>query len=166
MPQPPPPALLCSMTGLRWVAPGLLVGPHNAWKKTTNPWCVLYVGTAEKDAPPGHEIVRVHAPFDDCTPAPASLLPLALSLYGQTGADRPLWICCDAGISRSAALAYGCVRFAFGLSHEAALRQVALCTLVDRDPGDYTEHYLAPRTQPLLGIREQLARMRGQVLKS
>lgn len=170
MSQLPPPVLLCRETGLRAVAPGLLVGPHNAWRLAgqRSPWCILYVGTVEADAPPGYgpEVVRIHAPFSDCTSAPPAFLPLALGLYRQTGATRPLWICCDAGISRSAALAYGCVRYAFGLSHEVALRQVALGSHFDADPVVHTTHVVNPRTQPLLGIREQLAYMRGQVLRS
>lgn len=116
---------------LREVAPGLYVGGMIAVcerpTQTRDWWAVVdchgYRVDGQREVRFGTLPRVVRYGFDDCGPVPASLLAAASALYRERGGD--VLVCCAAGSSRSAAVAYAMMRDVLGAPHDDALARVS-----------------------------------------
>ena len=116
---------------LREVAPGLYVGGMIAVcerpTRTRDWWAVVdchgYRHEGQREYRFGTLPRVVRYGFDDCGPVPVSLLVAASALYRERSGE--ILVCCAAGISRSASVAYAMMRDVLGTPHDEALASVS-----------------------------------------
>ncbi len=150
-------------TLLREVAQGLYVGsaqsvhrpPAGGWRAVVQ----LALACPQVDPEvPGDVVLR--APFEDgCEPDAPTLRHVLRTIYrvgghpyARVGAPRAVLVQCQAGISRSASLAYAALRALWWLPHEEALRRVRLARLGERWPSPIVlgacQHWADGRREP------------------
>lgn len=118
-------------SNLREVAPNLYVGGMIAVcerpDRARDWWAVVDCHGYRVD---GNREVRfgtlprvIRYAFDDAGPVPEPLLVAATALYRECGG--PMLVCCAAGASRSASVAYAAMRVVHGIPHDEALASVS-----------------------------------------
>ena len=112
-------------TLLREVAPNLYVGSENATGYMPVTWRThgALVQLSSSCAPVG-EIPTYRWTFNDGGPVPGALLDDVVRFVSQWRAKGPVLVQCQAGLSRSASVAYGLLRVLDGLDHAEAERRI------------------------------------------
>ena len=112
-------------TLLREVAPNLYVGSENATEFMPVTWGThgALVQLSSSCAPVG-EIPTYRWTFNDGGPVPGALLDDVVRFVSQWRAKGPVLVQCQAGLSRSASVAYGLLRVLDGLDHVEAARRI------------------------------------------
>jgi len=110
---------------LREVAPGLYVGSENSDDFMPVTWGThgALVQLSSSCAPVG-EIPTYRWTFNDGGPVPGALLDDVVRFVSQWRAKGPVLVQCQAGLSRSASVAYGLLRVLDGLDHAEAERRI------------------------------------------
>lgn len=111
---------------LRWLSGNLLVGSHadipDALRVGARHIVTLWSATAALPLAEFTSVLR--RPIHDREGIPADVLAAVVDYVRQHRGSAPVLFQCQAGMSRSAGVAYACLRKLDGLSHSDALRRV------------------------------------------